>query len=159
MRRFALILALSPRSSCGCGGDDEPARTVTAPAERDAARRGDEYSFDPSAIVVRGAGTLTVTLRNEGSLAHNLKVLRGDEEVGGTPSLPGGRTESARLNLEHGSYRDRLHGRRPRGARDDRDAARALGGAPLREAHQRAAVAGPQVHLVHQDPHELEPAA
>ena len=46
-----------------------------------------------------------MTLRNEGSLAHNLKVLRGDEEVSGTPTLPAGRTESARLNLEHGSYR------------------------------------------------------
>ena len=65
----------------------------------------DEYSFDPSAIVLQGAGTLTVTLRNEGSLAHNLKVLRGDEEVAGTPTLPAGHTESARLNLEHVTYR------------------------------------------------------
>ena len=32
-------------------------------------------------------------------------MLRGDEEIDGTPTLPAGRTESARLNLEHGNYR------------------------------------------------------
>ena len=65
----------------------------------------DEYSFDPSTIVLQGAGTLAVTLQNEGSLAHNLKVLRGDEEIGGTSTLPAGQSGSARLNLEHGNYR------------------------------------------------------
>jgi plastocyanin len=64
-----------------------------------------EYSFDPSGIGLKGARTLTLTLRNGGSLAHNLKVFRGDEEIGGTPTLPAGRSESTRLNLEHGSYR------------------------------------------------------
>ena len=54
--------------------------------------------------MLEGAGTLTLTLRNEGSLAHNLRVLRGDEDIGGTPTFPAGRSESARLNLQHGSY-------------------------------------------------------
>jgi len=105
LRRFALLLALCPLLVLGCGDEDEPGRTVTAPANSKLSVLADEYSFDPSTIVLRGAGTLTVTLRNEGSLAHNLKVLRGDEEVAGTPTLPAGRTESARLNLEHGNYR------------------------------------------------------
>jgi plastocyanin len=105
LRRFALLLALCPLLVLGCGDEDEPGRTVTAPANSKLSVLADEYSFDPSAIVLQGAGTLTVTLRNEGSLAHNLKVLRGDEEVAGTPTLPAGRTESARLNLEHGTYR------------------------------------------------------
>ena len=105
MRRFALVLVLSPLLVLGCGDDDQPGRTVTAPANSTLRVVADEYSFDPSTIVLQGAGTLTVTLRNEGSLAHNLKVLRGDEEVDGTPTLPAGRTETARLNLEHGSYR------------------------------------------------------
>jgi len=105
LRRFALLLALCPLLVLGCGDEDEPGRTVTAPANSKLSVLADEYSFDPSAIVLQGAGTLTVTLRNEGSLAHNLKVLRGDEEVDGTPTLPAGRTETARLNLEHGSYR------------------------------------------------------
>jgi plastocyanin len=105
LRRFALLLALCPLLVLGCGDEDEPGRTVTAPANSKLSVLADEYSFDPSAIVLQGAGTLTVTLRNEGSLAHNLKVLSGDDEVAGTPTLPAGRTESARLNLQHGNYR------------------------------------------------------
>ncbi|HEX6584236.1 MAG TPA: hypothetical protein VF056_11595 [Thermoleophilaceae bacterium] len=105
MRRFALTLALCSLLAAGCGDDDEPVRTVTAPANAKLRVVADEYSFDPAAIVLSGAGTLTVTLRNEGSLAHNLKLSRGDEEIGGTPTLPAGASKSSRLNLEHGSYR------------------------------------------------------
>jgi plastocyanin len=88
-----------------CGDDDDAGRTVTAPANTKLRVVADEYSFDPSRIVLKGAGTLTVTLRNKGSLAHNLKLFRGDEPIGGTPTLPAGQSESARLNLEHGNYR------------------------------------------------------
>ena len=105
MTRFALPLAALALLVAGCGGDDEPGRTVTAPASGAVRVVAKEYSFDPATIAMRGPGTLRVRLVNEGSLAHNLKVLRGDEEVAGTPTLPGGRTESARLNLEHGTYR------------------------------------------------------
>jgi plastocyanin len=63
-----------------------------------------EYSFDPSTIVVSGPGTLRVTLRNEGSLAHNLKVMKDGRALGGTPSFPGGESRSARLRVETGSY-------------------------------------------------------
>ena len=105
MRRFALLLTLCPLLVLGCGDEDEPGRTVTAPANAKLRVVADEYSFDPAKIVLTGAGTLTVTMRNKGSLAHNLRVLRGNEEIGGTPTLPAGRTESGRLNLEHGSYR------------------------------------------------------
>lgn len=105
MRRFALTLALCSLLAAGCGDDDEPGRTVTAPANAKLRVVAVEYSFDPSAIVLSGAGTLTVTLRNEGSLAHNLRLFRGEEEIGGTPTLAAGGRDSARLNLEHGNYR------------------------------------------------------
>ena len=105
MRRSALVLALCSLLVLGCGDDGEQGRTVTAPANAKLRVVGDEYSFDPSTIVLQGAGALAVRLQNEGSLAHNLRVLRGDEEIGGTPTLPAGRTGSARLNLEHGNYR------------------------------------------------------
>jgi plastocyanin len=105
LRRFALVLALSSLLVLGCGDEGKPGRTVTTPAGAKLSVVADEYSFDPSTIVLEGAGTLTVTLRNKGSLAHNLKLFRGDEEIGGTPTLPVGRSESTRLNLEHGSYR------------------------------------------------------
>ena len=105
MRRFALTLALCSLLVAACGDDDDSGRTVTAPANAKLRALADEYSFDPSAIVLRGAGTLTLTLRNQGSLAHNLKLFSGDDEIGGTPTLPAGRSESSRLNLEHGTYR------------------------------------------------------
>jgi plastocyanin len=105
LRRFALLLALCSLLVLGCGDDGQQGRTVTAPANAKLRVVGNEYSFDPSTIVLQGAGTLAVTLQNEGSLAHNLKVLRGDEEIGGTPTLPAGRNGTARLNLEHGNYR------------------------------------------------------
>ncbi len=88
-----------------CGDDDEPGRTVTAPANAKLRVIADEYSFDPSTIVLAGAGTLTLTLRNQGSLAHNLKLFKGDEETGGTPTLPARGSKATRLNLEHGNYR------------------------------------------------------
>jgi plastocyanin len=104
LRRFALTLALFVLPVAGCGSSDEPGQTVAAPANGRLPVVAKEYSFDPSTIVLKGAGTLTMSLRNEGSLAHNLKVFRGDEEIGGTPTLPAGQSKSARLNLEHGSY-------------------------------------------------------
>ena len=105
MRRSALTLALCSLFVAGCGDDDDSGRTVTTPANATLPVVADEYSFDPSAIEVSGAGRLTVTLRNEGALAHNLKLFRGDEEIGGTSTLLAGRSESVRLNLQHGSYR------------------------------------------------------
>ena len=56
-------------------------------------------------MVVRGAGPLTIRLRERrASLAHNLQLQRDGEDVGGTPTFPGGETQSGRVNLEHGRY-------------------------------------------------------
>jgi plastocyanin len=104
LTRLRLALALCLLAAAGCGDEDEPVRTVTAPANSTLRVIADDYSFDPAAVVLRGAGTLTFDVRNEGELAHNLKVHRGGEEIGGTPSFPAGESRSARVNLEHGEY-------------------------------------------------------
>ena len=104
MTRFALPLAALALLVAGCGGDDEPGRTVTAPASGAVRVVAKEYSFDPATIVMRGPGTLRVTLANEGSLAHNLRLTRDGEELGGTPSFSAGESRSARLRVERGSY-------------------------------------------------------
>jgi uncharacterized cupredoxin-like copper-binding protein len=105
MRRLAVPCALL---AClgACGGDDDETepRAVTVKPNSTLSVTAREYSFDPEEVVVRGAGPLTLRLRNAGELAHNLKLLRGDEEVGGTPTFPGGETRSGRVNLEHGRY-------------------------------------------------------
>lgn len=107
MRRPAILIAALGILIGGCGGDDdgsESARTVTVKANGTLRVTAKEYSFDPARAAVQGAGRLTLTLANKGSLAHNLKLLKDGREVGGTPAFPGGQTESAVVNLEHGRY-------------------------------------------------------
>ena len=55
MTRSALTLAALALLVAGCGGNDKPGGTVTAPAGGSVRLTGKEYSFDPSTIVVRGA--------------------------------------------------------------------------------------------------------
>jgi plastocyanin len=104
LRRFALTLAAFALLAAGCGGGDRPGGTVTAPGRGAVRVVAKEYSFDPSTIVLRGSGTLRVTLKNDGSLAHNLKVLKDGEVLGGTESFPPGRSESARIPVQPGTY-------------------------------------------------------
>ena len=104
MTRPALPLAVLALVLAGCGGDDEPGRTGTAPADGALRVVAKEYSFDPANIVVDGPGRLDLTLVNEGSLAHNLKLMKDGDVVGGTPAFPGGESRPARLRVERGSY-------------------------------------------------------
>jgi plastocyanin len=104
LTRFALPLAALALVAAGCGGDDDQGRTVTAPASGAVRVEAKEYSFDPSTIVMRAPGTLRVTLVNDGSLAHNLRLMKDGDELGGTPSFPAGESRSARLRVERGSY-------------------------------------------------------
>ena len=107
MRRCASLAAACVLLATGCGGDgeaDEPARTVTVRANGELRVVGDEYSFDPARVVVTGAGRLEITLDNQGTLAHNLRLVKAGDEVGGTTTFPSGRAESGTVNLEHGSY-------------------------------------------------------
>jgi plastocyanin len=105
MRRLAAPLA-AVALMAGCGGDDDdgPGRTVTVDSTATVRITADEYSFDPERIVLERGGPLTIELRNDGDLAHNLRLRRGGREVGGTPTFPGGRTESGRVQLEPGTY-------------------------------------------------------
>jgi plastocyanin len=106
MRRLAVPCAiLVCLASCGGDDDEEPARSVTVNPNSTLEVTASEYSFDPGRVVVRGAGPVTIRLRNAGDLAHNLRIERGGEDIGGTPIFPGGQTQSGRVNLEHGNYR------------------------------------------------------
>jgi uncharacterized cupredoxin-like copper-binding protein len=104
LRRPCLTLAAFVLVMAGCGGDDQPRRTVTEPAGGALRVVAKEYSFDPSGIVVKGPGVLRLTLSNEGSLAHDIKLMRDGRVVGGTPPFPAGESRSARVHLERGEY-------------------------------------------------------
>ena len=107
MRRlapFTVVLVVA-----GCGGDEvgygSSERSVTVPAGGELRVVGTEYRFEPERVVVQRAGRLVIVLENRGSLAHNLKLFRGDTQVGGTPTFQGGRTESGSVVVERGRYR------------------------------------------------------
>jgi plastocyanin len=104
LTRSALTLAALVLLAAGCGGNDRPGGTVTAPAGGSVRVTGKEYSFDPSTIVVASAGTLRLTLHNDGSLAHNIKVEKDGRVLGGTPAFPAGETRSATVRLAAGTY-------------------------------------------------------
>ena len=98
---LAVLLAL------GCGNEEkaggEGGAATLDPGEA-LAVIGTEYAFDPAAVVLSGAGELRIRLRNEGSLAHNLKLRRDGDEVGGTPSLPAGKAGAATVRVSPGRY-------------------------------------------------------
>ena len=92
----------------GCGGEDDEGsgRTVTVDAAEGVEVVAGEYFFDPETIVVDGGPQpLEITLDNEGSLAHNLRVFEDGTEVGGTPTFQGGESRSAEVDLDPGLYR------------------------------------------------------
>jgi plastocyanin len=101
----ALVAALA---GCGGGSDkDEPGRTVSVQAGAPIPVSADEYKFDPKTIVVNGAkreAKVAIALKNDGSLAHDLHVLKGEEDLGGTPVFTGGKTENVSLSLAPGDY-------------------------------------------------------
>ena len=106
MRRFLSLTTLALLAAGGCGDDDGgPGRTATATPGYAIAVVADEYSFDPETIILEGSGELVVELENEGVLAHNLRVFRGDDDLGGTAAFTGGKTRDATVSVEAGEYR------------------------------------------------------
>ena len=101
----ATLLAVAALAA-GCGGDDEdePGRTVRAAPGGVVEIVGTEYRFDPENVVMSGPGRLTIRLANRGALAHDVRVLQGERDVGGTPTFQGGRTRGSTVALRRGTY-------------------------------------------------------
>lgn len=105
MRRLLSLTALLVLVAAGCGDDDDtPGRTVTVEAGKAVDVVAKEYSFDPETIVLTGGGKLTVELDNQGTLAHNLRVLDNGKDIGGTPTFAGGEPRTGTVNLKPGEY-------------------------------------------------------
>ncbi|MDQ3433360.1 MAG: hypothetical protein M3481_01515 [Actinomycetota bacterium] len=106
MRRLLPVLCVALAALAGCGGDDPPTRTVRVGAGEPVRVSGSEYTFDPGRIIVAGGpARLRVTLDNQGDLAHNIKVLDGDAEIGGLSSFPAGEERTTTVAVEPGRYR------------------------------------------------------
>lgn len=91
----------------GCGAGGEPTgRTDTVGGREPVEVVGGEYFFDPETVVVESSTVpLAIVFRNEGSLAHNLRVFRDDEEVAATATFQGGEAERIEADLAPGDYR------------------------------------------------------
>ena len=107
VRRPLALLPLALILLAGCGGDDGGGGGSATVAEgRPVVLDAREYKFEPSNVTLRGAsGPVRIELQNKGSLAHDVRVLDGDRDLGGTPAFPGGERRSASVALEPGSYR------------------------------------------------------
>jgi plastocyanin len=103
MRRPWVALAAT-LALAGCGGDDDrSARSVTVPAGGVLRASAKEYSYDPGRVTVEKAGPLRIILRNDGELAHDLRIRKGERDLGGTPAFQGG-SRSATVRLAGGEY-------------------------------------------------------
>ena len=105
MSRPLVLAACAAATLSGCGGGGEKAapRTETVPRGREAQVSGREYQFSPGGLVV-SAGRVRFRFANDGSLAHDLRVLRSGRDLGGTPAFRGG-SRSFALKLPPGTYR------------------------------------------------------
>jgi len=91
----------------GCGGEDDsaPEQPVKVPVGHTVEVTATEYRFEPRAIeLAGGAQTARFKLENDGALAHDLRVRRGADDLGGTPIFASGRSAGARVKLTPGSY-------------------------------------------------------
>jgi plastocyanin len=104
----ALVLAPAALGLAACGGDDDgggggPA--VMFKKGQTVHVTGQEYKFDPGNIVVEGGGGPTAfEFENAGSLAHNLRVEKDSNELGGSPTFQGGETKAFSADLQPGEY-------------------------------------------------------
>jgi plastocyanin len=102
-----LLLAAAALAGCGGSGGSGGGKTATVKAGQPVRFTAREYKFDPGNLTVNAGGkpaTVPITLHNSGALAHDLKVERGGQEIGGTGVITADKDSSATLRLAPGSY-------------------------------------------------------
>lgn len=110
MRTLLTALALAPATLglVACGGDDkggDGGPAVTFQKGQTLKVKGLEYKFEPGNVIVQGGGgPITLEFENGGSLAHNLRVLQGGSDLGGSPTFQGGETKTSTVDLKPGEY-------------------------------------------------------
>ena len=110
MRTLITALALLPATLglVACGGDDEDGgggAAATFQKGQPVAIKGTEYAFDPENVTVEGGGgQVEIAFENAGSLAHNVRVFRDGNDIGGSPTFAGGETKSETVELQPGEY-------------------------------------------------------
>jgi plastocyanin len=109
----AVLATLVVLSGCGGGSDKKDVGiqkkdAVTVGHNQPIAFGADEYAFEPKTVTVYSGTTkpslVRFVLRNNGSLAHDLHVMKNGSDEGGTPIFGPGKTESGQATLGPGTY-------------------------------------------------------
>jgi plastocyanin len=107
----ALTLLSTAAGLTACGGGDDKGGgeggggpAVTVQKGQPVHVKGLEYRFEPSTVVVEGAGPVEIEFENAGSLAHNVRLVKDGQEVGGSETFQGGETKSSTVDLQPGDY-------------------------------------------------------
>ena len=110
MKTLITAIALLPAALglLACGGDDDGGgggAAATFQKGQPVAIVGREYSFDPENVTVEGGGgQIEIAFENAGSLAHNVRVFKDGNDIGGSPTFAGGETKSSTVDLQPGDY-------------------------------------------------------
>lgn len=108
-RRLATVVAAAALLVAACGEDDEgsgPRPATTVPAGQTVKIVGTEYAFEPEKVATAARRRpLRISFTNEGALAHNLRLFRAEDEIGGTNTFQNGKSETVELDLPVGTYR------------------------------------------------------
>ena len=105
----AVAVALAGCGSGGGGGEDvSPIPPKTFGAGEQVVVKAREFRFNPESLLVEeqggGPASVTIELRNEGNQAHDLRLRRAGDDVGGTPIFGPKQTRTAKVSLDPGSY-------------------------------------------------------
>jgi plastocyanin len=102
----ALVLALLA-AGCGGGGSDGNEDDLGLGGTDTGTSSGadyevfaSEFAYAPPFLIVNKAGTYTISLRNDGTVTHNLTI----KGVGKTPDVEPGDTVTTELTLKKGNY-------------------------------------------------------
>ena len=125
VRRLLPLTMLLAVLAAGCGGDDdEPGRTVTTQSGEDARRGGRRVLVRPRDDRPDGRRRADRRARQPGlARPQPPRASTARRDIGGTPTFSGGRPAAGHASAGARRVRARLHGRRPRRARDDGHAA------------------------------------
>lgn len=97
-------IGLLAAALAGCGATRGGGSATTIDESGRVTVSMDEYLFEPQDIT-SPTGGMRVRVTNDGSLAHNWRVMDGEEQVAGTETFQGDAERTISLDLDPGTYR------------------------------------------------------
>jgi plastocyanin len=105
---LVVVLVAFGLALAGCGGDDSSSESgasdggTSTSTETSEVQMSDQLRFDPAEVTVSEGATITV--KNDGTLQHDLKLRQNGKEVGGTDLVDGGKSASLKVTVKPGTY-------------------------------------------------------